>query len=67
MGNAKQVPESTGRLVQTWRGAAQGMRTMDLGLGEPQMAIRSHTREHWIKPHRKAFIKVQQNSVACVH
>ena len=43
------------------------MQTMDLAIWETQMAIRSHTRVHWIKPHRKAFIKVQQNSMECVY
>lgn len=32
----------------TRRSAAQGVQNMGLGLGEPQMAIRSHNYRHWV-------------------
>lgn len=62
MGNAKQVPESRGHQEQTRRGVAQGMGTMGLRLGEPQMTVRSHQYVHWVGSHRKMFTEVRIRS-----
>ena len=66
MGNAKQVPESTGSLVQTWRGAAQGFEPWALGRGAPNGRCKSQACA-LCQPHRKVFIQVQQNSMECAH